>query len=134
MSSSGTDWSNLSRLLDAALTLPPEQRASWIEHLDGDDALFKVSLREILLKEVTELPRIPSLADEETRPPMPADTAADFGEVRVGETLLGRFKLQRIIGRGGMSLVFAARDLQMQGEPPVAVKVLNEAMRANPIA
>lgn len=134
MSPSGTDWSNLSRLLDAALTLPPEQRASWIEHLDGDDAQFKVSLREILIKEVPELPRIPSLADEETRSPAPADTAANFEEVRVGDTLLGRFKLQRIIGRGGMSLVFAARDLQMQGEPPVAVKVLNEAMRANPIA
>jgi serine/threonine protein kinase len=134
MSPSGTDWSALSRLLDAVLLLPPEQRASWIERLDGDDAQFKVSLRELLSKEAPELPRIASLLDDETRLPVPADTTADFGEVRVGDTLLGRFKLRRIIGRGGMGVVFAANDLQMQGEPPVAVKLLNETMRANPIA
>lgn len=53
---------------------------------------------------------------------------------RVGEILLGRFRLQRIIGRGGMGVVFAASDLQMQGEPLIAIKLLNEDMREFPVA
>jgi serine/threonine protein kinase/formylglycine-generating enzyme required for sulfatase activity len=53
---------------------------------------------------------------------------------RVGDVLLGRFRLQRIIGRGGMGVVFAASDLQMQGEPQIAVKLLNEDMRDFPVA
>src|SRR5580693_2034123 len=53
---------------------------------------------------------------------------------RVGDVLLGRFRLQRIIGRGGMGLVFAASDLQMQGEPQIAIKLLNEDMRDFPVA
>ena len=134
MSPSGTDWPNLSRLLRAVLLLPPEQRAAWIERLEGDDALLKVSLRELLSKEAPESPQIATLLDDATRLPVPRETAVNFGEVRIGDTLLGRFKLRRIIGRGGMGVVFAANDLQMQGEPPVAVKLLNETMRANPIA
>jgi serine/threonine protein kinase len=54
--------------------------------------------------------------------------------VRIGDVLLGRFRLQRIIGRGGMGLVFAASDLQMQGEPQIAIKLLNEDMREFPVA
>ena len=53
---------------------------------------------------------------------------------RVGDVLLGRFRLQRILGRGGMGVVFAANDLQMQGEPLIAIKLLNEDMRDFPVA
>jgi serine/threonine protein kinase len=61
--------------------------------------------------------------------------AADAEPVaRVGDVLLGRFRLQRILGRGGMGVVFAANDLQMQGEPLIAVKLLNEDMRDFPVA
>jgi serine/threonine protein kinase len=134
MSPSGTDGSDLRRLLDEVRLLPPEQRAAWIERLEGDDALFKVSLRVLLRAEAPESPVVATLLHDETRPSAPAETAANFGDARIGETLLGRFKLLRVIGRGGMGVVFAAKDLQMQGEPPVAVKLLNQRMRANPIA
>jgi serine/threonine protein kinase len=61
--------------------------------------------------------------------------AADAEPVaRVGDVLLSRFRLTRIIGRGGMGVVFAANDLQMQGEPQIAIKLLNEDMRDFPVA
>jgi serine/threonine protein kinase len=59
---------------------------------------------------------------------------SDAPVASVGDILLNRFRLQRIIGRGGMGVVFAASDLQMQGEPQIAVKLLNEDMRNFPVA
>ncbi len=42
----------------------------------------------------------------------------------VGETLAGRYALDRIVSRGGFSVVYAGRDLNRENWP-VAVKVLN---------
>src|ERR1700694_5149117 len=58
----------LSRLLDAALLLPPEERNAWIDRLDGDDARLKAVLRELLAKDRGELPPIPPLG-RPTGPP-----------------------------------------------------------------
>src|ERR1700676_1933519 len=55
------DWPVLSRLLDAALLRPPEERNAWIDRLDGDDARLKAVLRELLAKDRGELPPIPPL-------------------------------------------------------------------------
>jgi serine/threonine protein kinase len=56
------------------------------------------------------------------------------GAAQEGDVLLGRFRLEHLIGEGGMGRVYAARDLQMEGEPQIAVKILSEALQSNPIA
>ena len=61
MSIGTNDWPVLSRLLDAALLLPPEARNAWIDALEGDDARLKAVLREMLAKDRAELPPIPPL-------------------------------------------------------------------------
>jgi serine/threonine protein kinase len=55
------DWPVLSRLLDAALLLPLERRAAWIDGLEGEDVRLKVVLRELLAKDGEGLPPIPPL-------------------------------------------------------------------------
>ena len=47
------------------------------------------------------------------------------------QILLNRFKLEGVIGRGGMGTVYSARDLHMQGQPRVAVKLLSDEFRKN---
>ena len=41
----------------------------------------------------------------------------------VGETLAGRYRIERVLGRGGMSSVWLAQDLVLQRE--VAIKLLH---------
>jgi hypothetical protein len=46
-----------------------------------------------------------------------------FGRVLEGRTLAGRYELEKLVGSGGMSVVFAGRDLVLGR--PVAVKVVS---------
>src|SRR5262245_30746953 len=64
--------------------------------------------------------------------------AVQPGEIRRGPALTaamascfaGKYRVERVVGRGGMGLVFAARHLKLERE--VAIKVLGGALRARP--
>ncbi len=57
-------------------------------------------------------------------------------DLEVGDVLKDRFVIEKIIGRGGMGVVYKARDLRKEEtedrDPFVAVKVLGEAFRRDP--
>ena len=63
-------------------------------------------------------------------------TSAPSRPVAEGDTLNGRFVLERRIGGGGMGTVYKALDLRkqeaMDRNPYIAVKVLNEEFRTHP--
>jgi serine/threonine-protein kinase len=65
----------------------------------------------------------------ERLPTLPAGAASDEETQLQGVTLLGRYRLERPIGKGGMSVIYAARHVMLGG--PVAVKVLRSCFAAD---
>ncbi|MBP6775347.1 MAG: protein kinase, partial [Gemmatimonadaceae bacterium] len=61
---------------------------------------------------------------------MTASAPFDSLFLRLQALLAGRFSLEREIGRGGMGIVYLARDVAL--ERPVAIKVLAPAMATRP--
>jgi serine/threonine-protein kinase len=55
-----------------------------------------------------------------------------FSDVRPGELLAGKYLVERVLGRGGMGLVLAARHVQL--EEPVAIKLMLPDVAASPDA
>ena len=50
--------------------------------------------------------------------------------IALQQAVIGRYSLERELGRGGMGIVFLARDVAL--DRPVAVKLLPPAMAAQP--
>jgi serine/threonine-protein kinase len=52
------------------------------------------------------------------------------GAIAVGETLKNRYRLERVLGRGGMAAVWLGHDEVL--DRPVAIKVLSDSIAADP--
>src|SRR5580698_6577605 len=62
-----------------------------------------------------------------------ADPAgADGNSLRPGRVMFSRYRLQRILGRGGMGVVWLAQDGNL--DRPIALKFLPEAFLQDPVA
>lgn len=66
------------------------------------------------------------MADEPVHPPENGPAAT--GEIRLGETIAGRYVIESRLGSGGMGAVLRAHD--MRRDEPVAVKVMHRELLA----
>ena len=115
-------WREIDRVLDGALDLPPGQRAAFLDTACGSDAELRA--------EVDRMLRALDQAGEFLEDPFPNAwallSASAQPESRLGApgtTIADRYVLEREIGRGGMAIVYLARDLKHRR--PVAIKVLD---------
>jgi len=113
------EMARLGELLDAALTLTPEQRFVWLESLSSSDQPLVRTLRDALL--VEEVASSGSL----DRPPL-IDTGSGetggAGSRHAGERF-GPYELLRPLGSGGMANVWLACRTDGAFERQVALKI-----------
>ena len=97
-------WERLERLFAQALALPEAERAAWLARTCGDDAQLCREVEELLQVHTSEgmLDTSPLAAE-----PAIADAAAIAPSLAAG-TLLGVWRVERLVGRGGMGEVYAA--------------------------
>jgi eukaryotic-like serine/threonine-protein kinase len=117
-----TDWQQLEPLIDQILDAEPSSRPTLIERLSEGDAARRAELERL----VTECER----ADRLLERPAAERFAALFGDEGTSLTspVAERYHLTRELGRGGMAVVYLARDLKHDRD--VAVKVVRPELAA----
>jgi tetratricopeptide (TPR) repeat protein/tRNA A-37 threonylcarbamoyl transferase component Bud32 len=121
MEAPNADWQRVDDLFDRALELPPEARASWLQETpmseserDGLAAMLRAHAREGVL----DRPIIASYL-----PNVPADP---LGALQ--SALAGRYRIERVIGEGGMATVYLAQEIKH--DRAVVLKVLKPEVAA----
>lgn len=115
-------WRTLEPLLDAALAVPHAERAVFVATACGADDVLRDELA-VLLRECDAQGKVSSPVDRPAVSYVPGapDDAAEIAALR--SALPGRYVIERLIGRGGTGVVYAARDIRH--ERTVAIKVLS---------
>ncbi len=123
-------WKKIDELLDAALDLPPERHAAYLDEVCAGDEELRRELASLLAAHEKAGSFI------ETPPAQGISTVfsergLDQNQTLVGHTL-GHYELVALIGSGGMGEVYKARDSRLDRH--VAVKVLPQHLSAHPDA
>ena len=112
------EWPSLSRLLDEALEMRPEEREQWLKSLPPTDVQHEATLRFLLNH----------ASGAETRefldvfPQLPTGVVPDARRLKPGDTV-GAYVIEEEIGSGGMGAVWRARRGDGVLKRPVALKL-----------
>jgi serine/threonine-protein kinase len=118
---SAETWPTVSALLDEALALPAEARETWLQSLDGEHAVHRNTLRDLLSRAagvetedfLATLPRFTRVAPANLGP---------LTELAAGESI-GPYRLISELGTGGMGAVWLAERSDGQLKRKVALKL-----------
>ncbi len=114
-------WRQIDKLLDAALELPPDERESFLLEACGNDEDLHREVESLLKANENaggfmESPAIEIAAKVVAQEKTLADTSSFIGRE------IGQYKIERLLGSGGMGEVFLAHDAKLNRK--VALKIL----------
>jgi eukaryotic-like serine/threonine-protein kinase len=132
------DWSDVRRIFDQAADRPPAERAALVARLAGDDEALRHEILELLAaldasSDLFDRPAVDALLGAQpASEPAPDTAAADMAAAGAARRI-GRYRLLRELGRGGMGTVYeAVRDGDPAGQS-VALKVIRRGMDSHAI-
>ncbi len=118
------DQRRLLELFDRLLDVPTDERDDWIARRTADDPELERGLRALLAGHEEEAGPL----DHAPAPVAGGPIEAEDVRGRLTEALDGRYELEGELGRGGMAIVFRARELKH--DRPVVLKALRPELRA----
>lgn len=111
-------WERLERTFAKALEIPPARRANWIAQTCADDAALRRDLVELLrAHETTGVLDAPALDTVQ-------NDAAAIAPSLAADTCVGAWRIERLVGRGGMGEVYAVARADRQFAQRGALKLL----------
>ena len=116
-------WKQVDQLLDAALELPPEKRAAFLDQACAGDEELRKKLDALLASDDGAHSFLEKPALE-----VAAKTLMDQKDSMSGQTI-GHYKIISRVGAGGMGEVYLAQDIKLDRR--VALKILPPAADRN---
>ena len=110
-------WRAIDELFFRALELEPEERRGFLDRACGDDAALRAEIEELLAADARAQTFLES-------PAAPAFLEGDAEEPPAGARF-GPYRIERLLGRGGMGTVWLATRDDGQFERQVALKLLH---------
>jgi serine/threonine-protein kinase len=118
------NWAELAPLLDAVLDSPASERAERVRQLSNGDVALQRQLEQLLIECEQDMPLLNEPAARRFN-----DLANDEPEEPVAKVLGDRYRIEKKLGRGGMSSVYRAHDLKHGRD--VAVKIIRSNLAAS---
>jgi serine/threonine protein kinase len=114
------NWARIERLFEAAVDLPPAERASFLDAECAGDPPLRRELESLLAADSTDGETI---ADAVAR-----EAQAFVGSEELAGSRMGTYRIIREIGRGGMGSVYLAIRDDDQYRKEVAIKLIRHGM------
>src|SRR5438067_4321820 len=118
-------WERVKGLFDAVLQQAPADRGSFLARVCPEDDL-RAQVEELIRNHE----QAGSFLSKPILEPRKRDSAEISDRFASGTIIASRFKIVRLVGKGGMGEVFEAEDLKLRR--PIALKFLPEELSRHP--